>query len=184
MRRNSSWAASIPIQHRSKNGLCWLAWMIGGKQQCGAEIAGFHLGNSAFTFLLCHKLSAWPSADYFTVSELWCGAKKSQGTSFLLSFAYSWTVRSLWFMGLYLFFVTCWCSPEPGRAPVLAAATLPGCTVSNDTNPTGRLYMKALISFTKISPGAIIAAVKCWQFLSMGHLLKYLMGVKNTWTNC
>jgi len=46
------------------------------------------------------------------------------------------------------------------QAPVSAAAALPGCAVSNDTNPAGRLYVKALISFTKISTGAIIAAVK------------------------
>lgn len=118
--------------------------------------------------------------DHSTFSEVCPGAKQCRATSFLLSFAYSWIVRSSR-QALYL-----WCAgaAQPGRALVMAAAALPGCAVSDDTNPTDRLYMKALISFTKISTGAIIAAVKCWQFLSMGHLLKCLIGVKNTWTNC
>lgn len=73
---------------------------------------------------------------------------------------------------------------QPGMALTVDTVTLPCQVVSDETNPAGCLYTKALVSFTKISTGVTIAVMKCRQLLSKGQLLKCLMGVKNSCTNC
>lgn len=134
----------------------------------GASKPGIYLGRSAFSFLL--------SATDF-LSDFWALSWRKTALSYLLPPVFCPPLRQVQYLQSEG-------AEQPSTAFTVGTVTLPGHVVSDETNSAGCLYMKALISFTKISTGAIIATVKCRQFLSMGQLLKCLMRVKNSWTNC